>query len=358
MIWLFVLLAVLALAFLEKKWAPYALRFIQFKGQCDRILAQPGETVTWTSTVENHSKLPIPFIRLELRFPNDLKHNGSAAQWERMQNRTGIQQWHVEDRLSLLPRQSSTRKITFTPTRRGQYTPGSCRLSIGDLLGFQETSMEIPADKLVVMPAPAKNRKSLEAVGGFLGDISVRRFILEDPILTIGFRDYTGREPLKDVSWTRTAMTGKLQVKQYDHTAEQTVTVLLNAQDGTPEELEGCFSLMRSVCEELERKKIPFAMRTNGNLTGPMGKLFHLAEGLGSQHLNTILYSLGKADYTFYNSFSDLVRRTLDHRKSNESYIVIAPHPDAATTATARKLEAASGNPVCALYGSWEVPQK
>ena len=357
MIWIFVILIILVLLFLERKWAPYALSFLRFSGECDRILAQPGEAVIWKSTVENHGRLPVPFIRLELRFPNELVPD-TSDRWLKIHSSTGIQKWHVEDRLALGAHRSRTTTFTFVPSHRGEYTTGSCRMGIGDLLGFQESSVELPAGRLVVMPETAKNKKSVEAVSGFLGDLSVRRFILEDPILTIGFRDYTGREPMKDVSWTRTAMTGKLQVKQYDHTAEQTVNILLNVQDGSPEELEGAFRQMRSVCEELERRKIPFSMRTNGSLAGPVGKLFHLSEGLGQQHLNTLLYSLGRADYTCYHGFPRLVRTALDHRKSNESYIVIAPNPSENLNRNLRQLEAASGNPVCVLYGSWEVEQK
>lgn len=356
MIWTLVILAVLIVAYLERRWAPYALQQLRFHGQCDTLLAQPGQSVTWTSTVENHAPLPIPFVRLELRFPNELKADESDH-WISGHRRTGIQKWHIEERLALGPCQSRSRQITFVPTCRGQYSPGGCRLSIGDLLGFQESSLEIPAGTLVVMPETAKSKASLDAVSGFLGDFSVRRFILEDPILTVGFRDYTGREPLKDVSWTRTARNGKLQVKQYDHTAEQTVTVLLNTEAGSPEELEGAFRLMRTVCQELEHKKIPFAMRTNGSLAGPVGKLFFLAEGLGSQHLNTILYSLGRADYTCYHSFDQLTRKVLDHRKSSESYILITPRPEASLNGSIRRLEAASGYPVCILYGSREVEQ-
>lgn len=356
MIWLIILLAALCIGLLERFWANHAMQYIRFSGQCDTLLAEPGQKVTWSSTVENHSRLPIPFVRLELRFPNETKPP-ERDRWVSSHSRTGLQQWHTEERLSVLPRRSCTRRLIITPTRRGQFTPGSCRLSVGDLLGFRESSMEIPAGKLIVMPERARNKPALEAVGGFLGDLSVRRFMLEDPILTIGFRDYTGREPMKDVSWTRTAMTGKLQVKQYDHTAEQTVTVLLNTYGGTEEELEAAFRLTRSVCEELEKKKIPFAFRTNGNLTAPVGKLFFLSEGLGQQHLNTILYSLGRADYTCFHSFSDLVRKALDHRKSNESFLVITPHHSQDHLPWIRKLESASGNRVCILYGSQEVDQ-
>ena len=354
MIWIVVILAAAALLYLERRWAEYVLDFLRISGECSAILTAPGERVTWIYCVENHSRLPVPFVRLELRFPNELIP-GKEDPWIRGHAHAGLQKWHVEERLALGIRQSRSRKVTFVPSQRGAYTVGDCRVSAGDLLGFQERSMEIPGGKLVVMPENAKSAQSVTAVSGFLGDLSVRRYILEDPILTVGFRDYTGREPMKDVSWTRTAITGKLQVKQYDYTAEQTVTVLLNVEGGSEEELEGCFRLMRSVCQTLENKKIPFAVATNGNLPGPVSKLFHLSEGLGDQHLNTILYGLGRADHTCYHSFHHLARKTLDGRKHSESYIVITPNPNNSILQEIRMLESASGNPVCILYGSWEV---
>ena len=356
MIWIVVVLAAAALVFLERRWAEYVLDFLRISGETSTVLTAPGEAVSWTCRTENRSKLPVPFVRLELRFPNELIPD-NLDQWVRIHSHNGLQKWHVEERLALGARQSRSRKVTFVPSRRGSYTVGACRVSAGDLLGFQERSMEVPGGNLVVMPDNAKSSQSATAVSGFLGDLSVRRFILEDPILTVGFRDYSGREPMKDVSWTRTAITGKLQVKQYDYTAEQTVTVLLNVEGGQEEELEGCFRLARSVCQTLEQKKIPFAMATNGNLPGPVSKLFHLSEGLGEQHLNTILYGLGRADYTCYHSFHHLVRKTLDRRKQSESYIVITPNPAAALMQDIRLLEAASGSPVCVLYGTWEVDQ-
>lgn len=183
--------------------------------------------------------------------------------------------------MSLMPRQRCRRQVRFAIGKRGAYQVGSYRLSAGDLLGVSEVSVHGGGQELVVMPERSDDLGMLQALGGFLGDISVRRFILEDPILTVGFRDYTGREPMKAISWTRTAMTGALQVKQYDHTAEQNVVVLLNVEGGSGKDLEECFRMTRSVCEELERKKIPYAFRTNGNLPGPVGKVFSLASGLG-----------------------------------------------------------------------------
>lgn len=354
MIWWIIILAAAALAVLEKIWAPTALKALRYQGQVDRIMAGPGETVTWSGTMENHSRLPIPFVRLRLDFPIHSQVQEEEA-WVRSHCTSGLVQWHAEERLALGPRQSSTRRVRMTFSRRGEYRLGQYVLSAGDLLGLEENSKFGEPKAVVIIPGQCKNQKAVQALGGFLGDISVRRFILEDPVLTVGFRDYTGREPLKAVSWTRTAVTGTLQVKQYDHTAEQTVTVLLNVEGGTGEELEGCFRLTRMVCEQLERNKIPFSFRTNGNLPAAVGKLFRLAEGLGSRHVRTIVYALGRADYTCYFSFRTLVRQTLRQRKNNESYIVITPSANESIRTAIGGLEAAVSSQVCVLEGREEA---
>lgn len=348
------LLAVALLALLEKFWAPMALERLHFRGSCDKICAEPDEELTWSATVENRNRLPIPFVRLRETFPNESAVH-AEEKWIRIHCSNGIRNWNVEEKMSLKPRQSRTRLVRFSISKRGIYPIGGYRLAAGDLLGLQEAATLGDPQYVVIMPHRAQSPIAVQALGGFLGDISVRRFILEDPILTIGFRDYTGREPLKSVSWTRTAMTGSLQVKQFDHTAEQNVMILLNVEGGTPEQLEACFRLMRSACEMLEKQKIPFGIRTNGNLPGPVGNIFHLSDGLGSRHVETILYALGRADYTCYHSFRYLAQQTLKHRKNNESYIVITPAMTGELSALTRKLSNAVGSSVCVLTADLEV---
>lgn len=354
MIWVIVGLVAALLVWLDRHWGPWALRNLRLRSSCDKQMAEPGETVTWSATVENAGRLSVPFVRLVQHFPEGAEVLGDPR-WIRHHCKKGIHKWYVEEKMSVRGRRSATRGLPLRFDRRGEYALGDWQLSAGDLLGFAEEQKTGEGSNLVIIPQRAKGRKNLDALGGFLGDVSVRRFILEDPILTVGFRDYTGREPMKSISWTRTASAGTLQVKQFDHTAEQTVMILLDVEGGSPEQLEGCFRLMRTACEELEKQKIPFGLRTNGDLPGPVGKIFHLADGLGSRHKNTLLYALGRAEYTCYHSLRYLVRQTLTHRKNNESYIVITPALNENVHSLLKMLEAAVGNGVCVLTGSGEV---
>lgn len=354
MSWIILILGTAVIALLEYYWAPYSLRSVRFRGKCSKGLVQPGEIVTWSGTVENTGRLPIPFVRLMEKFPFQAQIHADPN-WIKNHYNQSVTQWYVEEKMYLLPLQSKTKTVRFSLPERGCYSVGSYQLATGDLLGFREISKTGEWQQLVVMPERSSHLSGLETFGGFLGDISVRRFIMEDPILTVGFRDYTGREPMKSISWNRTAAAGSLQVRQYDHTAEQHVMILLNVEGGSPEDLEECFRLVRSVSETLEQKKIPYGFCTNGNLPGPMGKLFWLAEGLGQRHMNTILYGLGKADYTCYSTFHYLTERTLRQRKSNESYIVVTPELTEKSRGSVNRLRAVVGNGVFVLEGKGEM---
>ena len=328
---------VLGFALLERKWAEYALKSLVFHARWDRLLTEPDHPVTQSVTVENHSRLTIPFVRLVLSYPEDAKPVGDKR-WQKQHYRSNILSWNAEYRMTLRGRRSVTKQVSTAFDRRGVYQVGGYHLSAGDLLGFREVKCHGDGKHIVVMPRHSGQKAALDAVGGFIGDVSVKRFILEDPILTTGFRDYTGREPMRAISWTRTAQAGALQVKQYDYTAEQHIVVLLD--------VEG---------EKLEQQKIPYGFRTNGNLPGPVGKITSMVEGLGEQHLNTILYGLGGADGTCFHSLRYAVRQALRARKSSEAYIVITPDDQGSVNACVQELCNAAGASVCVLYGCREV---
>ena len=351
---LILVLVAIGLVVLEDKWAVHAMRSLKAKNGCQSVLVEPGEKVSWSATVENHGRLPVPFVRLVQDFPNEVQLEENES-WRRLFWRKNTFSWSCEYRMTLKARRSTTRTMAVSFSKRGVYTVGGYQLNIGDLLGFREVRQFADGQKVVVMPHPSSQRTAMDAVGGFLGNVSVRRFILEDPILTIGFRDYTGREPMRSISWTRSAQSGTLQVKQYDHTAERHVMVLLNVEDADEEQFEECLRLARSVCEKLEQHKIPYGFRTNGFLPGPLGNVSSVMEGLGQQHIKTILYGLGGADRTCFYSFRYMTRQTLKKRKMSESYIVITPADTGSARSCIQELSNAVGHEICVLKGSQGV---
>ena len=154
----FLILAFLGLlAALERFGTPASLAALRFRGSTDRILAEPGEVLTWTSSVENHSRFPIPFVRLQLPFPADAKPEDSPL-WKKAHLRDGVQGWYVEEKLSLPPRRSITRTVRFSLSERGIYTVGKYRMAAGDLLGFREDGDAVPLDLDTVLRFYGENK--------------------------------------------------------------------------------------------------------------------------------------------------------------------------------------------------------
>ena len=69
MIWIMLALAAAVLAYLEYNWSYYALRSLHFKGEADRIMAEPGETIIFRSTVETTPAFPSPSSVFPRIFP-------------------------------------------------------------------------------------------------------------------------------------------------------------------------------------------------------------------------------------------------------------------------------------------------
>ena len=48
------------------------------------------------------------------------------------------------------------------------------------------------------------------------GDVLVKRWIMPDPFLVGGLREYRAGDPMRSVHWGASARTGRMQVKTYD----------------------------------------------------------------------------------------------------------------------------------------------
>ncbi|MBO6054193.1 MAG: DUF58 domain-containing protein [Oscillospiraceae bacterium] len=354
MIWAFLIILLLGVVFLQQRLAPAALHRTLCEFSCDRILTEPEASVCLTTVVRNIGRLPILYLSLLEYLPGRLTPLEDEA-WCRRHLKKHYDELCCDTRMFLMPHRRCEKQFRFSFPERGSYQLGKYYLETGDFLGAKSTYRDGEINQtVVVMPRLSSDPGVIRILGGFLGEISVRRFLYEDPVLTVGAREYTGHEPMKRISWQQTARTGQLQVKEYDYTVDANVTVLLNMDRGSEEDLETCFQITRSVCEELERRRIPYEFDTNGDLSTPQGRLSHLAEGLGSQHLRTILYGLGTSRCRGLGSLSDLVHRCLGSRKQARGYILITPALSEQDQASLTALRRASDTELCLLTGRGE----
>ncbi len=341
---LFVLICTLiVIAVLERLSRREDLRRLYVTISADMDLVEPGEIVTLRYTVCNTGRLPVLSVGFGLQFDGAVTVREDEA-WLARHVTNSLYGERVDFHFYLLPRRRFSGKLRLSLKKRGVIDLGRYYLETGDLLGMNPTVRSREMDVRIVCTAPALPLDQPETLGGLLGDVSVRRFIHEDPSMLTGYRDYTGREPMKQISWVQTAKAGQLTVRVYDHTVDHNVTLLVNMQAASPQVSERCLSLTRTVCETLEKGKIPYALRSNGDLQS-------LREGLGRGHLHFILRRIGLSRLAGYRSFADLVDQSIAHRRIGESYIVVTPALSAAGEQALRRLQTVSDTKLCVLYG-------
>ncbi len=336
---------------IQYRLAGSSLQHLVYQNELDQELAEPDQILTLTSTLHNVGRVPIFYVNLMESFPEKAKIE-EDEDWSRTHLRGSISGPCCVSQLYLLPYRLHTRQIRFSLPKRGSYSFGKYYAAAGDFLGFNTRyrSGEI-GRKTVVMPRRWENPQAAMILGGYLGDISVRRFLFEDPVLTIGVRDYTGAEPMKQISWKHSARAGTLQVKNYDYTVDADVTVLLNLDGGTPDDRECCFRITRTVCEILERRHISYAFYGNGDLRTPQGELGWFTEGLGSLHFRTLMYALGQSSGRALFSFDEMIARCLEKRRRTRGYIVISPPLQAKDREALRTLRRVCETEPCLLIG-------
>ncbi len=334
------LIAAVLLAFVAQWYLlAHGLDDISCAQQPSANLVEPQQPFTITTTLQNHKKwLPV-LLQVQERLPEELTIIGHPRE-----SRMSLYRVRYYEYCQYLRRRAKVqRSYSATLPARGRYLLRGAVLRGNDFFGTQESSLQIPGTaEVVVVPKPCNAPALQTLLGGFLGDVSVRRYIMEDPTLHIGFRDYTGREPMRAISWSQTAKGQGMMVKQYDTTTDPTLTIVLSVAHGTPAELEACYSLVRTLCETLEAKRIRYDFLTNAVIVGGPRACRHVGEGLGTQHFNTVLEALGRATYTNAEPLHTTLHRASEQLLAG-SALLILPHADAALSAAIHRQYAHGG---------------
>ena len=312
--------------------------------EVDMNLTEPDEIMTLRYRVGNTGFWPLPFVMISFAFSDGVEVR-EDEEWIKAHRVGGMLGRMYCVRMGLRPHRALEGRLRVSIRERGVHNLGKVYVETGDFLGLRSRFRSIDIPGSVIWTARfLEEDPQLEPLGGFLGDVSVRRFILEDPCLVLGYREYTGAEPLKQISWVQTARTGQLIVKKHDFTVDADVAVLVLEEACQEPVAERCLSLTRTVCERLEEARIPYAVLSNGDL-------FETAKGGGRIHSFEIQRRIGCSRFVRFRRCEDLVDRWQDSSLSSRGWIVIAPRADAALEAVLRRLRSASDLQLCLLTG-------
>ena len=330
-----------------------ALKGIGYSNRCSKLIVEPDESFEMITTISNTSRRFVPFLKIDEVLPRETVVLDGHAR-TKIDEKDNVR--HISSAY-LMPRSQLERRLPISLPRRGRYLFRGADITGGDFLGWNDDRRHFfVLNEVVVYPKAAPVDDLSSVLGGFLGDVSVRRFIMEDPVLTVGAREYTGREPLKQISWNHSARTTRLMVKQFDYTIEPVVSVMLDVSISAREEtkeplIERCFSLARSVCQLLENKGIAYDFITNATTGNALSSWVYMGEGLGKWHFFSILEGLGRATYDCIEPFRTTIEKMKRQQAGNRSTLIILPERDNEKHALVRHFQNFSGGVVKCIYG-------
>lgn len=312
MVW--ILLALLLLTYLLNKMSlAYGFINLEYKMELDKNTAEIGEKIEISSIVENRKPLNISFLKITENFPK------------------GFNIRNNQYNIFILPYERVVRKYNIYGNKRGLYSISKVDFEVGDFAGFKTAKKFFLLEKqIVIFPRKLDMEDEIVALGSLSGDISVKRWIIDDPLMTIGIREYTGNEPERYIHWPSSLKYGNLMVKNFDFTTDNSVMVVLNIETTKPsfkkvefDLIEKAISLTRGVLEEFEAERIPYGFATNSHSfnTG-FNKGHYYYPGLGKNHLNQFLEVLGSIDDKIPSSFKTMLKE-LGRKQGNYTTLVI-----------------------------------
>ena len=220
-----ILAGVLAAQFLIYK--KYALRGVTYTLTLSQTEVFEGDEFEAVEKIENAKWLPLPWVRTEINCSRRLSFIGVSRETADKTEQRGL----VAGIFVLRGRQKCRRVWRVRCEKRGVFAVNDVSVSASDLFGLCRPTMLIKSQQFVrVLPTPAEIECGELSREAFIGDIAVRRFVLPDPFVISGAREYTGREPMSRIHWAQTARTGRPMVYSSEFTTERAVLIVMNMQ--------------------------------------------------------------------------------------------------------------------------------
>lgn len=183
-----------------------------------------GESLEIIETVMNPSNLLVPGIKAEITTSNHLEFaNEECTVNDKNRSLASVFSVHKKKKV--------TRHWRVKCNRRGIYKIEDTSLVGSDLFGaYQYSSVKRIKSELIVLPKALDIEEYIRRANDKQGDYIVKRFILQDPFITAGVREYAFGDPMNRIHWAITASQGKMMVRNNEATAKNGTTILLNLQ--------------------------------------------------------------------------------------------------------------------------------
>jgi len=311
-------------------------------------VTEPGEPFNMQTVITNKSFIPVSYLAIKEIFPPASKLPADIIYRSKLSGSYTIKICRLR------ARQRKKLIMETSIQKRGVHTFAGEYIEFGDFLGFREIAREMNYEQeIVVYPEKTENRRLADTLAKFTGDVAAKRHLIRDPIITLGCREYTGREPMKEIHWLKSAQRGELVVREFDYNRQISVSVILSVEGLNLHDNEGldeCCSIARSVCETLIGTGAVIKFFTNAKLTRKNMKTVWKCD-VSAGNTGELLEGLGRVSAQFYGSMEKLLDYALRESDFDTAFIVILPANDTRGKEAEKRLKDNSSGDTVLLQG-------
>ena len=310
------------------------LRRLSYERHFSRPTAFEGEKAELIERIQNEKRLPVPWLRAESRIPKAL-----AFEKEKLDAHEVSGGLYHKSIFYLSPMSRITRHHEVTLRKRGVHAAGSVFLTAGDLFSITRADRQLELDcSITVYPRILSDDELPDPAHRWLGDAVVKRWIMPDPFLVTGIRDYMAGDSLRDVHWRASARTGDLRVKVRDFTSDPRALVILNVQTTAQqwadvgqqdeEALEQAIRIAATVCMRALRYGMDAGFASNACFEAGSGACIFVPSRGGNEQESCLLDAMARMLLHREKSFPTFLSELTDIKGEDILILSFYDHED------------------------------
>lgn len=280
----------------------------------DEVRHYKGESGELKIRITQNGWMPILGGNLKVTAGDDIKFNDDQALKIRLQTETSVS-------FTVLPKRATIVEIPYVAASRGVSKIVSSHIKVPRIFSFGHMDLKqigaaqheviIYPDKYAVHNEPLKIKV---AQGLFKHHDS----LYNDPLLTLGNREYMETDSLRDINWKQSARMGQLQSKIYEKTTYTEWLILVNLRSESvfapPKNIEEIFEKLSYLTGEIAKEDITYSMIANMK-TFDEGNFFRIDDLSGVRSYRSVLEALAKIKTV---TFTIAFERFLNHVRHYE----------------------------------------
>lgn len=310
----------------EKRFMNRFLNQIDYVNEFAVNYAHVNDEIYIREKITNRNAIPLPSIWVDFSTLSSLEFPGiKTSKVNTSRVITGL--------FSLGSGQRISRNRTVKCTERGFFEVKGASVSIRGFISGALFSRSVETGtKLWVYPEFIDMRTLNQFNSSPMGDVMVRRWIMEDPFLYSGVRVYRPGDAFKKIHWGLTAKNREVMVRQNDYTSEMKLCVALNIQPSpkvfgntvNKNIAEIGIKVAATLVDQATQVNAPVSFICNSIQRGSRNKMEAIDYGTGKKHFATIMENM--AQLLIHNSRTLVELMEYIEANITDSAVVIVTH--------------------------------